>query len=100
MTITVGELLLWKGNKWRVQAFSDEGGEIEITEGNGKKHFAEFKSATIVLECAGFTEGQLKKIRGYNKRVPKRKRIEVEPKQAEPSLIVKPTVEEINRVIT
>lgn len=59
--VFVGELILWKGYRWRVQAFSADGGEVTLTDTAGNPQRGEFTQATIVLECAGKTRGHEKR---------------------------------------
>jgi hypothetical protein len=60
-SLFVGELLVWKGSNWRLQAVSSNGGQVTLEDETGEGKTAQFKNAVVVLEYIGKTAGTLKR---------------------------------------
>ncbi len=67
-SLFVGEILVWKGYTWRLQAYSPNGGQVTLEDETGKGQVGQFKDCVVVMECAGKSAGTLRRERAAAKR--------------------------------
>lgn len=94
--VFVGELLIWKGYRWKLQAFSPNGGQVTLEDETNKSQTGQFRDAVLVLECAGKSAGHEKREKAAAKRpmTIKRDGFRPQPLTLEPKKIieVKPNI--------